>query len=230
MHEYVRWMIYGFLLYRSFCLVPPSMEFAGDGGMARGGEERERERERERENVSDPRQASWFAYSPLHNPVVVIHHASVARVLASRGDASAAVHPHGASIRVLSTRAALLGGWVQTYTYVEGVHYTCNRFRTDFLFLSCLLLTASEIFAERIHDPTIARANLHPWNSRRGQRQPPTIECGNLLLSFLFSSLDPFHRFCRGGYEFHVILQTVSQYRILKKYVDRNIYRVIIRI
>lgn len=64
-----------------------------------------RRRSRGRPGRSDPGRACRFAYSPLHNPVAVIHHASAA-VSAGRG-ASAAVHPHGASVRVVSSRAAV---------------------------------------------------------------------------------------------------------------------------
>lgn len=92
---------------------------------------------------SDPGLAS-FAYSPLHNPVAVIHHVSAA----GRGDASATMHSHGASVRVVSTR------WC---TCVEegggGPHYiSATDSRCLRLPFPCFPLAASKIPAEGIHD------------------------------------------------------------------------------
>lgn len=75
--------------------------------------------EEEEEEESDPGRARWFAYSPLHNPVAVIHHASaVVSVPVGRGDAkcsgAANTHAHTHTQRIVrypvcvaSTRAIL---------------------------------------------------------------------------------------------------------------------------
>lgn len=150
-----------------------------------------------REGESDPGRARWFAYSPLHNPVAVIHHVSAT----GRGDASATMHPHGTSIRVVSTRAVL---------------HVCGRrvekghiiyLRPILVCLLCPLrspLTASKIPTEGIHDSTIAQANLHPWNPRRGQRQPLAIAyCKPFLPRFSpFRFIYPM--FFPRGHEFHM--------------------------
>lgn len=83
---------------------------------------------------SDPGRALWFAYSPLHNPVAVIHHASAARSPAGRkcnGASTQRIHP----CRV-DTRCTWVG---EEYTCAEerkGVHCTRSRFRAGFLSFS----------------------------------------------------------------------------------------------
>lgn len=97
----------------------------------------------------------------------------------SRRRASATMHPHGASIRVVPTRATLHTAGCSPYVCAEGEGCTipgCSRFRVESLFLSpspSSRLVPSRCFspsyptisedplAERIHDPTMVQANLH---------------------------------------------------------------------
>jgi len=160
-------MIYDFLLY---------WPFRSPGGAQAG---KENSKVGEGEGESDPGRARWFAYSPLHNPVAVIHHASaVCRSQWVAATQSAAVHSHGVPVPSVSHRHArdgLGGGWTRDALCPQPI-LLARGFCLPIPF--SLLLprrAASEIFsAEGIHDRTIAQANLHPWNPRqRGQR--PTL-------------------------------------------------------
>jgi len=147
---------------------------------------KENSKEGEGEGESDPGRARWFAYSPLHNPVAVIHHASAVSVPVGRGDAKcsgALTRRRACPVCVVSTRAEWLARRVKRDALCPQPIPLARGFCLSVPFF----LALQSIFpAEGIHDRTIARANLHPWNPRCGQPQPSARS--GLVLPLLDSS------------------------------------------